>query len=570
MFSIRLPGHAPRQLQPALAPAQYVLPDIPEVILESHGARVLLPSTAAQLKDQPRPRPTVYRAGVLLLPPEAARRNGFLWLNELLAPIGVQLIPVDPSGKPLFIVVELEPVDDFRPEPVDAWTALQLLRAAARPLRATALAAAEKDPGELTDEERRALLIVRVVAETTLDHLLIGSALDGAGSGGLIGTNTATNGSPDLGDLFNGAQPGTSGRIPVTVVLPTPQRPPVELPATRRPVVAVLDTGIATDPEHPWLTPLAKRVSNPEAAVVGDDAVVLVDPEFQDRIEQEAAQVSRPAIAGYADQPNIEEPLRGILATHAGHGTAIAGIIRQLAPSAQIYVMRVMHPYGFAHESDVCQALETIEIRVDRAMQGLPGGQMVDVVSLSLGYFHESPQEVAVTGKLATILDRLTRLGVTVVASAGNFSTSREFYPAALSRPFRDRADDRAPLISVGSLNPNGTTSMFSNEADWIDCYASGAAVVTTFPRFAGSLNPVVTIGRRTGYDRDDFSGMFGIWSGCSFSAPGIAACIANVLGAETGVHDHCVPDRVRAAGNAWTAVADDPIFRHPAEDGRQ
>ncbi len=552
MFSIHLPGEggAARDRptppdQPLLSPARFVLPAIPAEVLECLGARVLSPTEAAFSQDAPTPQPTIYRATVLLLPdprdPAATRQ-----LNSLLAPIGVR---IDRYDHP---VAELAPTGRFRENPVDAWTTLQFLRASVPDLEE--LSSRRRLRLGNAEERRQARALIRIIGGITLDHVLVGSGLDGSGSGTLTGTNTATNGSPDLGGLFNGTQPGTSGRIPVTVVMPPPARPAV-CHDQRRPVVAVLDTGIATDPEHPWLAPLSTQITD-------GDAVVLVDPTFQDTITR---------VVGFRDWPETEEPLRGLLSTHAGHGTAIAGVIRQLAPVAQIYVMRVMQPYGFAHESDVCRALERIAEQTSLALDDPDTGKMVDVVSLSLGYFHETPQEVEVTGRITEALRKLTSLGVTVVAAAGNFSTSREFYPAALSPTFR--VAGQAPLISVGALNPDGSTAMFSNGGAWVDCYASGTAVVTTFPRFSGSLTAGLINGRRHGYDPDSFLGMFGLWSGCSFSTPGIAGCLAGKLGARPVARGQSretrLAARITAARDAWTAVKDDRRFKPPWDGDR-
>jgi subtilisin family serine protease len=186
----------------------------------------------------------------------------------------------------------------------------------------------------------------------------------------------------------------------------------------------------------------------------------------------------------------------------------------------------------------------------------------VDIVSLSLGYFHESAAEEAVTGELEPLLRRLTEAGVAVIAAAGNFSTSREFYPAALTARINDV--NAAPMISVGSLNPNGYTSRFSNEAPWVTCYASGAAVVSTFPDFAGAQNAAARIGRRESFDPDDFQSMFGVWSGSSFAAPGLAGCIAEVLCADAGAYDDDPVARAQQARRAWDTVQNTAKYAPP------
>jgi subtilisin family serine protease len=220
-----------------------------------------------------------------------------------------------------------------------------------------------------------------------------------------------------------------------------------------------------------------------------------------------------------------------------------------------------MHPDGFAHEADLGFALQRLVSEVEAAELGLPGARSIDVVSLSLGYFHESRDERDVTKALAPLIRRLTRLGVTVVSAAGNFSTSRPFYPAALARYAPANA---APLISVGALNPDTSTALFSNEAPWVICYASGAAIASAYPRVRGSLLPGVAIGRRARVDQDNFCSGFALWSGTSFAAPAVAARIADYLYDDAGRFDSRADrgKRVAQARQALTSLQVDPELK--------
>jgi subtilisin family serine protease len=169
---------------------------------------------------------------------------------------------------------------------------------------------------------------------------------------------------------------------------------------------------------------------------------------------------------------------------------------------------------------------------------------MIDVVSLSLGYFSESAADVAYTSGLCRVIDTLLEMGVVVVAAAGNYSTSRKFYPAAFAA--RPAAPRRAPLISVGALNPNGSKALFSDGGRWINAWAPGAAMISTFPTDVnGSREPEVSMAahpadaipagpplpaERAALDPDDYSSGFAAWSGTSFSAPQVAAQIAREM----------------------------------------
>ena len=131
------------------------------------------------------------------------------------------------------------------------------------------------------------------------------------------------------------------------------------------------------------------------------------------------------------------------------------------------------------YEGDVICALKHLARRIARAEAG-DLAAMVDVVSLSFGYFSETRHDQVVTSGLGRVIKVLLSLGVVVVAAAGNLASTRRFYPAAFA--LEKAPDGGVPVISVGALNPNGTKAMFSNDGDWVTAFAPGAAVVSTYP----------------------------------------------------------------------------------------
>jgi subtilisin family serine protease len=195
-----------------------------------------------------------------------------------------------------------------------------------------------------------------------------------------------------------------------------------------------------------------------------------------------------------------------------------------------------MHSDDVVYEGDLICALALLADRIAAAEAGSMA-EMVDVVSLSLGYFDESSADVTDSSGLWQVIGLLLDLGVSVVAAAGNYSTSRRFYPAAFGLQ-----PSPVPVIAVGALNPNGSKALFSDGGRWVRAWAAGAAVVSSYPDDVnGSLTPQVRVhaqpdsnapeaGRpddREALDPDDFRGGFASWSGTSFAAPLIAAHIA-------------------------------------------
>ena len=308
----------------------------------------------------------------------------------------------------------------------------------------------------------------------------------------------------------------------------------------RRPVVAVLDTGVRS---HPWLEgdPAAPGGGYSAAA----DGFVAVDDKIQDAIRKESEHARargdkpRQVIKDAWDRPDADNPLIGELNGAVGHGTFIAGIVRQVTPDARVLAVRALHSDDVGNEGDIICGLRHLAKRIALAEAG-DLAAMVDVLSLSFGYFSESPHDVVVTAGLWKAIKVFLDLGVAVVAAAGNSAMSQEFYPAAFA--LETPAAAQVPVISVGALNPNGTKASFSNDGHWVTAWARGAAVVSTYPPgIDGSRTPElrIPVDRKPpgelppgceALDPDDYSGGFAVWSGTSFSAPYLAALVAGAL----------------------------------------
>ncbi len=537
------------------ADAAVGLISLPTALLERHGARTLIPEHAAAIPRQETVRPTVYRARTLLVPGHLLADTTFVEAaNTALARAGMQLNPPHqeqdddlrgvrgPVAEALrqlprvAVLTPAPPADDpTRPVVVDAWVALQTLRAAA---------GAYKQP--TIRVRRHAVLDEQTVATISLEHLLVGSPITGSpatsGGGGLPGNDTGVGGPTSTDSyLFNGGD----ARTPVAVCLEAPRRLPLrecKKKYGRRPVVAVLDTGIR---EHWWLDVKAKAGGGYQTE---PDGFVATDEKIQEAIRREGEHAAqhgdrpRQVIKDAWDTPVAANPLMGELDTDTGHCIFISGIVRQVAPDARVLAIRIMHSDGIVNEGDLLCGLRHLARRIAKAEAGHMD-DMVDVVSLSLGYFDESG-DATLTSGLRHVLDVLLGLGVTVVAAAGNYTTSRKFYPAAFAS---QNQPGQVPLISVGALNPNLSQALFSDGGPWINAWAWGALMVSTYPvDVQGSRPPEIEErahpgtevpgggaplpGEREALDPDDYSGGFALWSGTSFSAPLVAADIAKAL----------------------------------------
>jgi Subtilase family len=529
---------------------------LPAEVLQRHGAQMLDPETAVAVAGYPTPRSTVYRSRILLVPANLQQEPTIGVINRILGEVGMKLLPtatdlptghIDPDIARLLAEVPrpaiLAPTEGSRkPMVVDAWVALQTLRAAAAspPPQAPDQAGADRMDIAKADVDR-----------ITLEHLLVGSAITGspAYSGGGLTANPGSGTGPASTDsyLFSGGDT----RTPVAVLLDPPARSDLSSGFLdrygRRPVVAVVDTGVRAQA-------LLDVVAGPGDGYDTDpasngDGFIEIDLGIQEaiRIQGENAGSSgdqpRQVIRHAWDRPISTDPLIGELGPALGHGTFIAGIVRQVAPDARVLAIRVMHSDDIVYEGDLLCALTMLAHRIALA-EASDSDQMVDVVSLSLGYFSESPRDEAVNSALRPLIKALLHLGVVVVAAAGNYSTSRRFYPAAFAQ--YQAPAGHVPLISVGALNPNGSKAVFSDAGHWVTAWATGGAVVSTFPTdINGSRTPELSMpahpdnpmppgvslpDRREALDPDDYSGCWGVWSGTSFSAPLLAAHVVRSL----------------------------------------
>jgi subtilisin family serine protease len=189
-------------------------------------------------------------------------------------------------------------------------------------------------------------------------------------------------------------------------------------------------------------------------------------------------------------------PKNGWLDDESGHGTFIAGVVLQQAPSATIEIAKVLDTEGYGSELDVARAI------LDHAD--------ADVINLSLGcYSYDDQPPLAIAEALRHVSPTTV-----VVAAAGNDSTHRPLWPAAHKR-----------VLAVGAVDDRLERASFSNFGWWVDAAARGVKVLSTFLEFdeAGHARPI------PGREPQSFR-RWARWSGTSFAAPKVAGEIAATM----------------------------------------
>lgn len=251
-------------------------------------------------------------------------------------------------------------------------------------------------------------------------------------------------------------------------------------PQERRVRIAVLDGPVAVD--HP----------------------LFVRPDGTSRIEAESG----------PDHDAVEGDPRdlvfdgNLLKAYAGHGTFMAGVVVQQAPSAQLLAFRVLRDDGTVDDDELAAAVDRVPADVDIVLMCLGG------------YAHDNRAMPATAAALEAFRRRAAQTGVTpalVVAAAGNDSVDTELFPAAF-----------ADVVGVGAVDAGGAPLCFSNVGAWVDACADGGETTSAFltvkgvvpedmtPNCVGVANPGLV----------DFAG-WASWRGTSVAAARFAGAVA-------------------------------------------
>lgn len=258
-------------------------------------------------------------------------------------------------------------------------------------------------------------------------------------------------------------------------------------------VVAVVDTGItAEERTDGWLTDVP-RVHVDDLDTHGDETNI---------------------------DPLDADPADGWLDVYAGHGTFVAGIVKRVAPGAEVRMYRAVGSGGAGCELEVACAI----IRAVR-----DGAHVVNVSLGTQTLFDEPSLPLAAALDVVREIEADREWQTVVVASAGNYGDAVPTYPAAFGR-----------VVSVGGLTADLRPTTWSSHGPWVDFSTVGEGVVSTFVQ--GAQNPAFGDAATFGPNA------FASWVGTSFAAPQVSGAIARTM-TELGVGGPQAVDALLAAG---------------------
>jgi hypothetical protein len=184
---------------------------------------------------------------------------------------------------------------------------------------------------------------------------------------------------------------------------------------------------------------------------------------------------------------------------YRGHGTFVAGVVRAMAPAAQVDVW-ALFPYGGAVlESELAPRL--VDVFLSRP----------DVISMSAGV-HPADGQSLLSLK-AFYENYLKGSNTLLVCAAGNDADQGPFEPASQGWP-----------VAVGALDADHRKAGYSNYGPWVDVWARGSDVVNAYPKGKYRYLEPPKVGKS---GPANFTSGLARWSGTSFATPLVSGLIA-------------------------------------------
>jgi subtilisin family serine protease len=251
----------------------------------------------------------------------------------------------------------------------------------------------------------------------------------------------------------------------------------------------------------------------PGVQVVVIDTGLMTHPALAGRASAEVGYWLDPTSGWLASPPDDVSVLDDMLPGVAGHGTHIAGVIAARCAHAKVSVV------GLRHE---CYAVPTVASTVDEERL------FTSEIAVANAVRTHSRASVISCGFAFPTLDcypslpfavTLSTIGaeLAIVAPAGNEATSCPYWPAAFQR-----------VIGVGATRGDmSARADFSNYGNWVDVFAPGEDVTSTFP----TVDALPEDFERAPWISPcgwHYTG-WASWSGTSFATPKVAAAIACV-----------------------------------------
>jgi subtilisin family serine protease len=390
--------------------------------------------------------------------------------------------------------------------------------------------------------------------------------------------------SPPVAVNGNDTCADSPGRWPITV-----SQLPAELQQANGQGVTVLV--LDTAPEPAAIAEALNKVTQETNGLLQDMATGLVEIQSPFTPKLPAMNLATPpAINVYhqvlpgdddpigENQPKTGKDIDGNLIGYpiTDHGLFVAGIIRTLAPAANIECIRILNDFGVGDTTALTQMLETIVNHVGTDLQ-LP---LIINMSMVVTPYDEELPNFGLDGALADNvregllhpLQVLANLGVLVVTSAGNDSDPRSEDMRGIAMAGATRLGPRYPaafadtipqIIPVGAIDGTGLPAPYSDYpgANGVATYGGGLLmrdVANSQPGHTHAMEPIdglrgiyttpyypalsendtnTSVKEPVPFEYPEVDAPNGnawaYWSGTSFATPIITALTALVLQAE-------------------------------------